>query len=77
MTDLVFNCIHVEFISYFLEPGRGPSVWDTWVHEYTHVEKNATGDVACDSYHRYKEDVQLLKNLGVKKIIFNVYHFGN
>lgn len=31
------------------------------------MEKNATGDIACDSYHRYKEDVQLLKNLGVKK----------
>lgn len=45
--------------------GRGPSVWDTWVHEYKHVENNATGDVACDSYHRYREDVQLLRNLGV------------
>nr|XP_022342919.1 uncharacterized protein LOC111136393 isoform X1 [Crassostrea virginica] len=54
------------------EGGRGPSVWDTWVHEFKHVEKNATGDVACDSYHRYKEDVRLLKNLGVSHYRFSI-----
>lgn len=48
-----------------------------WVYEYIYVEKNVIGDVVCDSYYRYKEDVQLLKNLGVKKIIFIVYYFGN
>ncbi|XP_061162617.1 lactase/phlorizin hydrolase-like, partial [Saccostrea echinata] len=54
------------------EGGRGPSVWDTWVHEYKHVEKNDTGDVACDSYHKYKEDVQLLRNLGVSHYRFSI-----
>jgi len=48
------------------EDGRGPSVWDTFSHTPGKVFQGDTGDVACDSYHRYKEDVQLLKNLGVK-----------
>ncbi|HEU4654648.1 MAG TPA: GH1 family beta-glucosidase [Steroidobacteraceae bacterium] len=48
------------------EDGRGPSVWDTFSHTPGKVAGGDTGDVACDSYHRYKEDVQLLKNLGVK-----------
>src|SRR3954452_7687555 len=48
------------------EDGRAPSVWDTFSHTPGKVFQGDTGDVACDSYHRYKEDVQLLKNLGVK-----------
>lgn len=36
------------------------------------VKQNATGDVACDSYHKYKEDVQLLKDLGVDHYRFSI-----
>src|SRR5579859_6010458 len=47
------------------EDGRGPSVWDVYSHKPGIVNNNDNGDVADDSYHRYKEDVQLLKRLGV------------
>src|SRR5271155_3030620 len=46
------------------EDGRGPSVWDTFSHTPGKTFQGDTGDVADDSYHRYKEDVRLLKNLG-------------
>jgi beta-glucosidase len=48
------------------EDGRKPSVWDTFSHTPGKTFQGDTGDVADDSYHRYKEDIQLLKNLGVK-----------
>lgn len=47
------------------EDGRGPSIWDVFSHTPGKVANGDTGDVACDSYHRYAEDVQLLKALGV------------
>src|SRR5712692_5843636 len=47
------------------EDGRGPSVWDTFSHTRGKTFQGDTGDVADDSYHLYKEDVRLLKNLGV------------
>ncbi len=52
--------------------GRGPSIWDTFSHIPGKVYQNQTGDVANDDYHLYKEDVQLLKNLGVKIYRFSV-----
>lgn len=54
------------------EDGRGPSVWDTFSHTPGKVVNNATGDVADDHYHRYKEDVQLMKSLGVKAYRFSI-----
>ncbi len=47
------------------EDGRGPSVWDVFSHKPGITVNGDTGDVADDSYHLYKEDVGLLKNLGV------------
>ena len=47
------------------EDGRGPSVWDTFSHTPGITANGDTGDVADDSYHLYKQDIQLLKNLGV------------
>jgi beta-glucosidase len=47
------------------EGGRKPSVWDTFSHTPGKTFQGQTGDVADDSYHLYKEDVKLLKNLGV------------
>lgn len=51
------------------EDGKGPSIWDTFFHK-----KNATenGDVACDSYHKWKEDVQNAKDLGLKFYRFSI-----
>ena len=45
--------------------GRGPSLWDVFSHTPGKTHNGDTGDVADDSYHLYKTDVQLLKNLGV------------
>jgi beta-glucosidase len=47
------------------EDGRGQTNWDVFSHTPGKVANGDTGDVACDSYHRYAEDHQLLKNLGV------------
>ena len=54
------------------EDGRGPSIWDTFSHTPGRVAQDHNGDVACDQYHRYKEDVQLLKWLGVKAYRFSI-----
>jgi beta-glucosidase len=54
------------------EDGRGPSIWDTFSHTPGKVVNDATGDVADDHYHRYKEDVQLMKALGVKTYRFSI-----
>jgi beta-glucosidase len=47
------------------EDGRGPSLWDIFSHTPGKTHEGETGDVADDSYHLYKEDVKLLKALGV------------
>jgi beta-glucosidase len=47
------------------DDGRGPSLWDVFSHTPGKTHNGETGDVADDSYHLYKQDVQLLKNLGV------------
>ena len=52
--------------------GRGPSIWDTFVRTPGRVSGRATGDVACDSYHRYGEDVELLAKLGVNSHRFSI-----
>jgi len=54
------------------EGGRGPSIWDTFSHIPGKVHNNDTGDVADDDFHRYKEDIQLLKSLGARIYRFSV-----
>jgi beta-glucosidase len=54
------------------EDGRGPSVWDTFAHTPGKIVNNANGDVADDHYHRYKDDIQLMKALGVKGYRFSI-----
>lgn len=48
------------------EDGKGPSVWDQFCHHrQDKLFENHTGDVACDHYHRYREDVALMKEIGL------------
>lgn len=53
------------------EDGRKPAIWDTFSHTPGKIDTGETGDVACDHYHRYEEDVALMKELG-----FDVYRFS-
>jgi beta-glucosidase len=48
------------------EGGRTPSIWDTYSREPGRVVGGDTGDVACDHYHRYREDVGLMAELGLR-----------
>lgn len=52
--------------------GRGPSIWDTFTRQPGAISDKSTGEVACDHYHRYKEDVQLMKALGAKAYRFSI-----
>jgi beta-glucosidase len=48
------------------EDGRGLSIWDVFSRTPGKTKNGDTGDVACDSYHRFAEDTRLLKNLGAQ-----------
>ncbi|MEH0194349.1 GH1 family beta-glucosidase [Caulobacter sp. CCNWLY153] len=54
------------------EDGRGQSIWDVFSHTPGKTQGGATGDVACDSYHRFGDDIGLLKDLGAKAYRFSV-----
>ncbi len=47
------------------EDGRGRSIWDTFSHTAGRTFHGDTGDIACDHYHRWREDIELLKGLGL------------
>ncbi|MFH1499823.1 MAG: GH1 family beta-glucosidase [Verrucomicrobiota bacterium] len=52
--------------------GKGPSVWDMFTRRSGHVWDGQTGQVACDHYNRYKEDVALMSAIGLKAYRFSV-----
>ncbi len=54
------------------EDGKGPSIWDEFAHKPGKVANNDNGDVACDHYHRWQEDLDLLKQLGLNAYRFSI-----
>jgi beta-glucosidase len=54
------------------EDGRGPSIWDSHAHTPGNILDHSTADRANDHYHRYKEDVALMKALGAKAYRFSI-----
>jgi len=54
------------------EDGRGPSIWDTFTAQPGRIADGTSGAVACDHYHRWEEDVALLKQLGAGGYRFSI-----
>ncbi|HEY4342616.1 MAG TPA: GH1 family beta-glucosidase [Steroidobacteraceae bacterium] len=52
--------------------GKGESIWDRFSHTPGNIKNGATGDVACDSYHRYRDDIALLKQLNLKSYRYSI-----
>ncbi|WP_434577399.1 GH1 family beta-glucosidase [Thermoanaerobacterium thermosaccharolyticum] len=54
------------------EDGRSMSIWDTFCRQNGKVYKDHNGDVACDHYHLYKDDVKMMKDLGIEAYRFSI-----
>ena len=54
------------------EDGKGESIWDRFTHTPGHVFEGHTGDVACDHYHRWPQDIELMKSLGLRAYRFSI-----
>jgi len=54
------------------EDGRGPSIWDTFSHTPGKVANGDTGDIACDHYHRWQEDIRLMGDISLNAYRFSV-----
>ena len=54
------------------EGGRGPSIWDTYCKRPGKIYKGQTGEIACDHYHLYKDDVALMKQMGLQAYRFSI-----
>ena len=54
------------------EDGRSPSIWDTFCRVPGAIDNGDTGDVACDHYHRWPEDIGLMRRLGLDSYRFSI-----
>jgi beta-glucosidase len=54
------------------EAGRGESIWDRFSHTPGKIEDGSTGDIACDHYHRWPEDIALMKSLNIQAYRFSI-----
>ena len=54
------------------EDGKGPSIWDTYAQTPGNIKNDDNGDVANDHYHRYEEDVALMRSLGASAYRFSI-----
>ncbi|XP_050236750.1 beta-glucosidase 40-like [Mercurialis annua] len=54
------------------EDGRGPSIWDSFSHSFGKVLDLSNADVAVDQYHRFAEDIQLMKDMGMDAYRFSI-----
>ena len=54
------------------EDGKGESIWDKFSHTVGNIKGAATGDVACDSYHRYRADIALMREMHLNSYRFSI-----
>jgi beta-glucosidase len=66
------SCSAYQIEGAWNEEGRGPSIWDEFSQEKGNTYNNENGNVAVDFYHRYKEDIRLLKEMNFKVFRFSI-----
>jgi beta-glucosidase len=54
------------------EDGKGESIWDRFAHTPGKIKNGDTGDIACDSYHRWREDIALMQAMNLKSYRFSI-----
>jgi beta-glucosidase len=54
------------------QDGRGPSIWDKFSHTQGKILDGHTGDIACDHYNRFSEDIKIIKELGLNSYRFSI-----
>ena len=54
------------------EDRKGKNIWDIYTKEPWHIYGGHTGDIACDHYHRFREDAVLMKEMGLKAYRFSI-----
>ncbi len=56
----------------YREDGKGMGIWDTFAQKPGYIAHGENGNIACDHYHRYKEDIAIMKALGLKSYRFSI-----
>ena len=56
----------------YLEDGKGENIWDAYCQESGHVAHGEIGNVACDHYHLFREDVKMMQKMGIKNYRFSI-----
>jgi beta-galactosidase len=54
------------------EDGKGENIWDRFVHTPGNIADSTTGDITCDFYHKYKEDIAMMKNLEYPNFLMTI-----
>ncbi|MCB9251252.1 MAG: beta-glucosidase [Flavobacteriales bacterium] len=52
--------------------GKGPSIWDTFANKKRKIHRNQNGNIACDHYNRYQEDIDLIRDLNIPNYRFSI-----
>ncbi len=56
----------------YKEDGKGENIWDRFSHIPGKINEDDTGDVACDHYHRFEEDIEIMKRIGLRTYRFSI-----
>jgi len=54
------------------EDGKGESIWDRFAHTHGNIKNGDTGDIGCNHYHRWSEDIEIMKDLGLSAYRFSI-----